>query len=508
LTVPRHPEHTEELVNDRGIARALTWRYVIALSLVASLSTAAWVSLHLVISEQKSTAAVVNVSGRQRMLSQRTALFSNLLLNTAKPERSIIRAKLKESIELMARSHHGLIHGDTQMGLPESMSPAVRYLYFNGANALDGQVETYIKTVQALLLVDEGSLTTDNPLLEYITRVAPTTLVTALDQMVRQYQLEGEASVGHVQQAETIFWLLTLLLLILEAVLIFHPFVRHVRTIISKLQGVKEALQVHQVQLLQSEKLASIGQLAAGVAHEINNPVGFVNSNLGTLQQYVTDLLSLLSAYEKCEREMSADRSAAVAELKQKIDLVFLREDINNLLAESMDGMQRVKRIVQDLKDFSHQDVSEKQSANLERGLDSTLNIIWNELKYKAEVTKEYGNIPEIECLPAQLNQVFMNLLMNAVQAIKDYGKITIRTGQQDEQVWVEVEDTGTGIQPEHLEHIFDPFFTTKPVGSGTGLGLALSYGIVKNHGGRIEVKSEPGKGSVFKVVLPHSHRL
>ncbi len=256
-------------------------------------------------------------------------------------------------------------------------------------------------------------------------------------------------------------------------------------------------------QLLQSEKMASIGQLAAGVAHEINNPIGFVSSNLQTLKNYISDLLLLLSSYEDSEGDMMPARREALAELKRKIDFAYLRGDVINLLSESTDGMQRVKKIVQDLKSFSHVGETQKQWSSLEQGLDSTLNVIWNELKYKSEVIKEYSGIPQIECIASQLNQVFMNLLMNAVQAIEDHGRITIRTGQQDDSVWVEVEDTGKGIKPEHIKHIFDPFFTTKPVGKGTGLGLSLSYDIVKKHGGRIEVRSEMGKGSVFRVVIP-----
>lgn len=257
-------------------------------------------------------------------------------------------------------------------------------------------------------------------------------------------------------------------------------------------------------QLLQSEKLASIGQLAAGVAHEINNPIGFVNSNLGVLHGYVTDLLLMLAAYEKCEGEMTTETRTALVELKRQTDIEYLRGDIEKLLSESMFGLHRVKRIVQDLKDFSHVDNLEMQWADLEQGLDSTLNIVRTELDAKAEIVKEYAGLPMVECISAQLNQVFMNLLMNAMQSIEGYGRITIRTGQDaDENVWVEVEDTGTGIQPEHLKRIFDPFFTTKPVGSGTGLGLSMSYSIVQRHGGRIEVKSTPGKGSVFRVVLP-----
>lgn len=239
----------DEWVSDLSVARALTLRYVIALFLVAALSTAAWISLHLVISEQKSTAAVVNVSGRQRMLSQRTALFSNLLVHAPKAERALIRSKLKDAIDLMERSHHGLTHGDAEMGLPATMSPVVHAMYFDGPEALDGQVEAYIQAVRFLLLLNDGELTLDNPQLQYIIRTAPTTLVSALDKMVGQYQMEGEASVGSLQQAETIFWVVTLILLTLEAILIFRPFVRHVKSIIGKLQHVSKELRLHQVRL-------------------------------------------------------------------------------------------------------------------------------------------------------------------------------------------------------------------------------------------------------------------
>ncbi len=230
---------------DLTIARALTWRYAVALSLVAMLSTAAWVSLHLVIAEQKSTAAIVNVSGRQRMLSQRTALYSNLLVITPREERAVVRDKLKSALELMETSHHGLTHGNMEMGLPEAHSDVVHAMYFNGPDALDKQVETYVRTVQILLAANDDALTPDNPELQYITRTAPTTLVKALDRMVYQYQLEGEAAVASLQQAETILWLTTLLLLVLEALLIFHPFARHVKNIISKLQQLTDELKMH-----------------------------------------------------------------------------------------------------------------------------------------------------------------------------------------------------------------------------------------------------------------------
>jgi len=257
--------------------------------------------------------------------------------------------------------------------------------------------------------------------------------------------------------------------------------------------------------LLQSDKMATVGQLAAGVAHEINNPIGYVNSNLGTLNRYLKDLIELVSSYEEMENSVADDDALAqVAALKNRIDLGFLKTDVMSLLTESQEGIHRVKKIVQDLKDFSRGDSSDEwHRANLHQGLNSTINVASNEIKYKADVKKEYGDIPEVECLPSQLNQVFMNLLVNAAHAIEAHGTITLRTGQCGEEVWVEVADTGKGITPEHINRIFDPFFTTKPVGEGTGLGLSLSYSIVQKHHGRIEVTSELSKGTSFKVWLP-----
>jgi hemerythrin-like metal-binding protein len=270
-----------------------------------------------------------------------------------------------------------------------------------------------------------------------------------------------------------------------------------------ELQRLNEKLESAHTQLLQSEKMASIGQLAAGVAHEINNPVGFVNSNLGTLGKYMQSMFEVIKAYEAAEARVGGGTCPEVAEMKKKTDFGYLMEDIPSLLKESQDGLARVKRIVQDLKDFSHVDESNWQLANLEQGMDSTLNVVNNEIKYKATVVREYAGIPDVECMPSQVNQVFMNLLVNAAQAIEKNGVITVRSGQQGEEVWMEVEDTGKGIAAEHLNRIFDPFFTTKPVGKGTGLGLSLSYGIMQKHHGHIEVNSEVGKGSRFRVWLP-----
>ncbi|MGE5470865.1 MAG: cache domain-containing protein [Bacteroidota bacterium] len=270
-------------------------------------------------------------------------------------------------------------------------------------------------------------------------------------------------------------------------------------------QALNQRLESAQNQLLQSEKMASIGQLAAGVAHEINNPIGFVNSNLGTLKLYVDELLGIIQAYGKADALLvgQPEITQAIETLKERADLGFLNEDIQVLLRESREGIGRVSKIVQDLKDFSRIDSMDWAAADLEQGLDSTLNIVCNEIKYKADIVKEYAGIPRAECLGSQMNQVFMNLLVNAAQAIETRGTITLRTGCRDDHVWVEIADTGKGMPPEIRKRIFEPFFTTKPVGKGTGLGLSLAYSIVQKHHGKLEVESELGRGSTFRIEIP-----
>lgn len=271
-----------------------------------------------------------------------------------------------------------------------------------------------------------------------------------------------------------------------------------------ELTALLKKMEDTQSQLLQSEKMAAIGQLAAGVAHEINNPIGFVNSNLGTLRSYTERLLNVIAAYEQCQAKVKDIPMDDIAAVRAEADLDFLREDVISLLKESQEGLTRVKKIVQDLKDFSHVDEAEWQEADLNEGIESTLNVVSNEIKYKAEVVRQYGQLPPVRCIAAQVNQVLMNLLVNAAQAIENRGTITVRSGIDGPLVWIEVQDTGKGMSPEVQKRIFEPFYTTKPVGKGTGLGLSLSYDIiVKRHGGRFDVRSEPNQGSIFRLWLP-----
>lgn len=262
---------------------------------------------------------------------------------------------------------------------------------------------------------------------------------------------------------------------------------------------VQQRLERAQRQLLQTEKLAAIGQLAAGIAHEINNPIGYVLSNIGTLTGYVNDLIRLIRAHE--------GGRASPQELKvlrDQIDLDFLVEDIVALIAESQDGIERVKHIVASLKDFSRSDEGGPAAwADIHVCIDRALAMCQNELKYKARVQRAFGELPKVMCRASQIGQVLVNLLVNAAQAIDEQGVITVATGVEAGGVRIDVGDTGRGIEPAHLDRVFDPFFTTKPVGQGTGLGLSLSYGIIKDHGGWIKVESVLGQGSRFSVWLP-----
>lgn len=264
-------------------------------------------------------------------------------------------------------------------------------------------------------------------------------------------------------------------------------------------------LEVANSRVLQSEKLASIGQLAAGVAHEINNPISFVASNLDTLRGYVAAMGHVLDAYADAEASITeaSGARARIEVAKKTADLEYLRQDINALIAESLDGAQRVRKIVQDLRDFSRVGSTEWSPADIHTIIESTLSVVRNEIKYKADVVKEFGDVPPVECNSSQISQVILNLLVNAAQSIKEHGTITLRTGIEEDWAWMQVSDTGGGIEPDLLPRIFDPFFTTKSVGEGTGLGLSVSYGIIQKHSGRIEVTSTVGVGTAFTIHLP-----
>ena len=290
----------------------------------------------------------------------------------------------------------------------------------------------------------------------------------------------------------------------------FYPFHREgtAEAAVVRYQDVTAEKELEQ-QLLQSEKMSAIGQLAAGIAHEINNPVGFILSNLNRLGEYAAELAQL-GAKQKSLNDTVADGkkdpAAAWVEYRKvcgESDLSFLLEDLGEIVNECQDGAERIRKIVQDLKSFSHPGGKDWEYAGINRGIESTLNVVWNELKYNCEVVREYGDIPDILCLPQQLNQVFMNLLVNAAHAIPEQGTVTVKTWAKEDTVFASISDSGVGMSEEIRSRVFEPFFTTKEQGKGTGLGLHLALSIIDRHGGRIDLESSPGHGSTFTVVLP-----
>lgn len=283
---------------------------------------------------------------------------------------------------------------------------------------------------------------------------------------------------------------------------------KYIKELEEKNQTLKElnrTIQETQSQLIQSEKMASIGQLVAGVAHELNNPISFIYANMKELENYVVAIEEVLRLLrdDRDKPDWQQNLKRKLEELQENYDLEFIRQDIHSLIDESIEGGHRVKEIVQNLRNFSRIDEGDFKSVDLHDGLDSTLLLLNNEIKNRIKVIRDYGKLCKVECHPGHINQVFMNLLLNAIQSIEGEGQIRIATRQTNEHVEIEISDSGKGI-PENVKNkIFDPFFTTKPVGKGTGLGLSISYGIIKNHGGEITMESKTGEGTTFWIKLP-----
>lgn len=278
---------------------------------------------------------------------------------------------------------------------------------------------------------------------------------------------------------------------------------KNVQIALERLGAAYEELKISQAKILQQEKMASIGQLAAGVAHEINNPVSFIASNLNTLDKYLYRLVKFSQVQTEIIKLQASDAIRKMEKKRKELKIDYIVEDIRKMVQELLDGTNRVQKIVQSLKRFSRVDDVDYKNSDINECLEQSINIVWNEIKHKAALVKEYGEIPFTKCFPQQLSQVFINLLLNAAQAIAEKGEIKIKTWERDKEIWISVSDTGVGISPDNMVKIFEPFFTTKEVGKGTGLGLSISYEIVQRHGGDISFESEEGRGTTFIIRIP-----
>lgn len=270
-----------------------------------------------------------------------------------------------------------------------------------------------------------------------------------------------------------------------------------------ELASQKAELERLQAQLVHSEKMASLGQLAGGVAHELNNPAAFIYSNMESLSDYALGLNRLLAVYDSVP--LSTEMAAEIAAVKQEVRFQTLSGELPSIIADCREGAERIRDIVLNLRTFSRLDEADVKQVDIHAGIDATIRLL-SQYYNSGRITlkRDYGDLPLVNCFAGQLNQVWMNLLTNAAQAIgQNSGEVRIQTGIQDELVYVKISDTGKGIAPEHLKRVFDPFFTTKPVGEGTGLGLSVSYGIIEKHGGTITVEHAPNKGAMFTTLLP-----
>ena len=272
----------------------------------------------------------------------------------------------------------------------------------------------------------------------------------------------------------------------------------------ARLTELIETMKRMQDQLVHSEKMASLGQLVAGIAHEINNPVNFISANITPLKNYIRDVKTLIARYDE-HVHADEDLREAILQIKREIEFDFLIDDLDVLIRDVESGAIRIKRIVQDLRNFSRLDEAELKTIDLHQSLDTTLNLLGHIYEGRITVSKNYGDVPPVDCYAGQLNQVFMNMLANAGQAIAEKGNVWIATRLDGEQVVISIRDDGKGIPEDALPKIFDPFFTTKDVGEGTGLGLSISYGIIEKHHGDITVNSKVGEGTEFIIRIPRN---
>ena len=476
------------------------------LELLLFLTLFAQFDLNNITGWQEINAAVINISGRQRMLSQQAALYALRLVSTSdQDEQKSLCKSLADVVAVMSKSHYGLTNGDSSLKLSGQLSSAIKKIYYEEPINLDKQVHDYLHAIKSLITSQKEDWHLENIHLKYILDVSSQskTLLKSLDAVVSQYQQEKEAQELsiYLEQAE----------LIKQSRLAE-------KKALQQAEQLKEALaklKTTQTQLIQAEKMSSLGQLVAGVAHEINNPLTFISANIDYAQSYTQDLLNVLELYQKNYPQPAK----AIEEKIEEIELDYLTQDLPKILDSMNLGTGRIEQIVLNLRKFSRQEEAQRKQVYIHEGIDNTLLILRHRLKARGQkpeikVIKDYGDLPLINCFPGQLNQVFMNIISNAIDALEEECKINkgltkpqilVRTKlQKSDAIAIIIKDNGGGMSPPVIEHLFEPFFTTKPVGKGTGLGLSISHQIiVKYHRGIIKCKSAPGEGTEFWLEIP-----